>query len=316
MSSTKLLKTAVIGVGYLGRFHAQKHKALAELCELQAVVDASSDRAKQVAEELGVEAVADYRSLAGKVDAVTVASTTSTHFEISKFFIENGIHVNVEKPMTVTSQEAEELCQLAEKHNVKLQVGHIERFNPALIAAQDKIRDPLFIEVSRLAEFKPRGVDVSVVLDLMIHDLDVILSMVNSPVSSVQSVGTPVITGTDDICNARIEFENGCVANVTASRVSKEGQRKFRVFQKDTYMSVDFGAGGVSVITKTGEGIDPVPLDIENWNLEKGDALLDETRSFLQSIINDEPCVVTGKDGLQALQLAETIIAANESRRR
>jgi len=154
-----------------------------------------------------------------------------------------------------------------------------------------------------------------VVLDLMIHDLDVILSMVNSPVKLVHSMGTPVLTSSDDICSARIEFENGTVANVTASRVSKEGQRKFRIFEKNHYLSVDFGSGAVSLITKTGEGLDPIPLEVENWNLEKGDALLDETRAFLEAIINDTPCVVTGKDGLQALQLAETIIAANEARK-
>lgn len=176
------LRCAVVGVGYLGRFHAQKYKALSESpsrnVQMLGVCDASFDRAQTVAAELGVTAFADYRELVGKVDAVTVASTTKTHYEIAKFFLQNGVHVNVEKPMTVTIGEAEELVALANAKNLKLQVGHVERFNPALQAARQKLQTPLFIECHRLAPFKPRGVDVDVVLDLMIHDLDVILSLV------------------------------------------------------------------------------------------------------------------------------------------
>lgn len=308
------LRAAVVGVGYLGRFHAQKYKAI-ENANLVAVCDLNAEQGQKVASELGTCFVPDYRELIGQVDAVTVASTTSSHFEIAKFFLENGVHVHVEKPMTTTSREGEELCELAEKSNLKLQVGHVERFNPALISAQKKLNRPLFIECHRLAPFKPRGVDVNVVLDLMIHDLDVILSLVKSEPVSVSAVGTPVLTKTIDIANARIEFSSGTVANVTASRVSQSTQRKFRVFQSNQYLSVDFGSGEVNLMTKTGEWSgDQVPLELDAWSLEKGDALLDETKSFVNSVINNQPCVVTGRDGLVALKLAEKIIGDIERR--
>lgn len=309
MSKTRC---AVVGVGYLGRFHAQKYKALEE-AELVGVCDAGFERAQAVASELGVTAFADYKELLGKVDAVTVASTTRTHFEIAKFFLSNGVHVNVEKPMTVTIAEAEELVELAKSKNLKLQVGHVERFNPALQSAKEKLNTPLFIECHRLAPFKPRGVDVDVVLDLMIHDLDVILSLVKSPVKSVSAVGTPVLTKTVDIANARIEFESGTVANVTASRVSQSATRKFRVFQAQQYLSIDFGSGEVNLTTKTGEwnlsptgemNSDQIPLEFDAWSLEKGDALLAETKAFLHSVRTGAPVVVSGEDGLVAMRLA------------
>lgn len=302
------LRCAVVGVGYLGRFHAQKYKALSDEAELIAVCDASPARAREVAAELGVEAVDDYHTLIGRVDAVTVASTTRTHYEIAKFFLENGVHVNVEKPMTVTIAEAEELVQLSKSRGLKLQVGHVERFNPALQAAQEKLATPLFIECHRLAPFKPRGVDVDVVLDLMIHDIDVIMSLVKSPVKSVSAVGAPVLTKVVDIANARIEFESGTVANVTASRVSQNATRKFRVFQLKQYLSIDFGSGEVNLTTKTGEWKDDhVPLEFEAWSLEKGDALLAETRAFLHAVKTGGNVVVTGDDGLNAMRVATAV---------
>lgn len=308
MSATPL-RCAVVGVGYLGRFHAQKYKALPE-AELVGVCDSREEPGRQVATELGVEWLANYQDLKGKVDAVTVASTTSSHYEIAKFFLENGIHVHVEKPMTSTSAEGLELCRLAEKNGLKLQVGHIERFNPAFVAAREKLQRPLFIECHRLAPFKPRGFDVSVVLDLMIHDLDVILSLVNSDPVDVSAIGTPVLTGDIDIANARVEFASGTVANITASRVSQKSERKFRVFQGNQYLSMDFGAGEVRLLTKTGEwGGDTLPLDQDVWSLEKGDALLAETAAFVKSVRENQPCVVTGQDGLVALRLAEQIEA-------
>ena len=308
------VKCAVVGVGYLGRFHAQKYKALPE-AELVGVCDASPERAKQIAEELGTKAFGDYRELKGKVDAVTVASTTRTHYEISKFFLENGIHVNVEKPMTVTIAEADELVRIAKKNNLKLQVGHVERFNPALTAAKEKLGIPLFIEVHRLAPFKPRGVDVDVVLDLMIHDIDVVLSLVRSPVTSVAAVGSPILTKYVDIANARLEFESGAVANITASRVSQSATRKFRVFQRDQYLSIDFGTGEVNLTTKTGEWKDDtIPLDMEAWNLEKGDALLAETKAFVTAIQKNTAVVVPGEDGLTALKVATDIQREIEKR--
>lgn len=305
----KKIRTAVVGVGYLGRFHAQKHSAL-EQADLVGVCDASEERAKEVAKELSCDAFSNPKDLIGKVDAVSIASTTKTHFEIAKMFLENGVHVLVEKPITANSQEAKILCEIAQKNNLKLQVGHIERFNPALQAVKEKLKvKPLFIEVHRLAPFNPRANDVDVVLDLMIHDIDVMSSLVGSQVREVKAVGVPVLTPLTDIANARIEFESGTVCNLTASRVSQSAQRKFRVFQSQQYLSIDFGKGEVSLTTKTGdssEGELP-PLDYESFNMEKGDALMIETEAFLNCILNDSEPVVSGEDGLQALVLAEKI---------
>lgn len=303
------LRTAVIGVGYLGRFHAQKHAAI-ESCELVGVCDSSQERANEIAKELSCEAFTDPKELLGKVDAVSIASTTKTHFELAKLFLSNGIHVLVEKPITEHSEEAIELCRIAKEKNLKLQVGHIERFNPALESVKEKLKaKPLFIEVHRLAPFNPRANDVDVVLDLMIHDIDVILSLVDSPVKEVKAVGVPVLTSGVDIANARIEFEGGTICNVTASRVSQTAHRKFRVVQKQQYLSIDFGNGEVGLTTRTGEAAEGEipPLEHESFNLEKGDALYIETEAFLNSVINDTPCVVTGEAGLGALKLAEEI---------
>jgi predicted dehydrogenase len=301
------LRTAVVGVGYLGRFHAQKHKAIDEI-ELVGVCDASAERSRIVATELGTRAFTDHRELVGLVDAVTIAASTAEHFALAKFFLENGVHVLVEKPMTRTSDEAALLTALAEQRGLKLQVGHVERFNPALLAARQTLTTVRFIECHRLAPFKGRGADVNVILDLMIHDLDVILSLVSSPPTSVSAVGIAVLTDEVDIANARIEFANGAVANVTASRVSVTSQRRFRVFQPNQYVSIDFGSGEVRRITKQGEWREgSTPLQEESWNLEKGDALLAETHAFVAAILEDKPCEVSGADGLAALKLAETI---------
>ncbi len=304
---TRKVRCAVVGVGYLGRFHAQKYRVIDE-AHLVGVVDSTPERATEVAAELQTQAFTDYKQLIGKVDAVTIAATTRAHFELAKFFLSHGVHVNVEKPMTSTVAEAEELVQIAREKNVKLQVGHVERFNSALQAARSKLDMPLFIECHRLAPFKSRGVDVDVILDLMIHDLDVILSLVKSPVKSVSAVGAPVLTGLVDIANARVEFESGTIANMTSSRVSQTSTRKFRVFQRRQYLSIDFGTGEVNLTTKTGEWKeDHVPLEFDAWSLEKGDALLAETRAFVQSVLTGEPCVVSGEDGLVAMRLAEQI---------
>jgi predicted dehydrogenase len=312
----KKVRAAVAGVGYLGRFHAQKYKAINQV-DLVGVFDANPTRAQEVAKELSVPVFQSLQDMVGKVDIVTVAATTSAHYEICKFLLSNKIHVNVEKPITTTSQQGEELCAIAKKNNLKLQVGHVERFNPALKAAHSKLKTPLFIECHRLAPFKPRGVDVNVVLDLMIHDLDMILHLVQSKPVKVDAIGTPVITKTFDIANARIEFASGAVANVTSSRVSLQAQRKFRVFQDSQYLSLDFGTGEIRLMTKTGEWSSPEappPIESESWNLEKSDALLAETEAFVDSVINNKPCVVTGEDGINALRLAEQIVSAIEKR--
>jgi predicted dehydrogenase len=310
------LRTAVVGVGYLGRFHAQKHRALADAVELVAVCDRDAERARTVAAEVRTSALHDYRELVGKVDAVTIAATTAEHFALTKFFLEHGVHVLVEKPMTRTSSEAAILTDLAAKRGLKLQVGHVERFNPALLAARETLTTVRFIECHRLAPFKGRGADVNVILDVMIHDLDVILSLVAAEPTSVSAVGIPVLMDDIDIANARIEFANGAVANVTASRVSTTPQRRFRVFQPNQYVSIDFGSGEVRRVTKQGEWREgAVPLHEETWNLEKGDALLAETKAFVDAIVADKPCVVSGADGVAALRLAE-MIGADIARRR
>lgn len=302
------LKCAVIGVGYLGRFHAQKYK-LIESVDLVAVSDSRPERGHEIAKELSVEFVGDYKKLKGQVDAVTVAASTSSHYEIAKWCLENNISVFVEKPITVNSVEAKDLCDIAKKKNLTLQVGHVERFNPAMVSAKKVLRKPLFIEVHRLAPFTPRGADVDVVLDLMIHDLDVICSLVDSPVKHISAVGVPVLTKLVDIANARLEFASGAIVNVTASRVSQQTIRKFRVFEKDKYLSLDFGKGSVDFLTKTGEWTpDTIPLNHETWSLEKGDALLAETQSFVECVRGKLRPVVNGEDGLAALQLAERII--------
>jgi predicted dehydrogenase len=309
------LRTAVVGVGYLGRFHAQKHRALDNI-EFVGVCDANPERARTVAAEVGTAAFADHRELLGKVDAVTIAASTSEHFALAKFFLENGVHVLVEKPMTRTSAEAAELTALAAKRGLKLQVGHVERFNPALLAARRTLTTVRFIECHRLAPFKGRGADVNVILDLMIHDLDVILSLVPAEPTNVSAVGIAVLTDEVDIANARIEFANGAIANVTASRVSTSSQRRIRCFQPNQYVSIDFGSGEVRRVSKQGEWREgATPLQEEAWNLEKGDALLAETRAFVAAIVEDKPCEVSGADGLAALKLAEAI-GAEIARRR
>lgn len=305
----KKVRAGVVGVGYLGRFHAQKYKAI-DQAELIGVYDADQDRAMAVAAELGVQSFKTIEDLIKNVDAATVATTTSSHFQICEKLLGSGIHVHVEKPITVTSLEGKKLCDIAAAKGLKLQVGHVERFNPVMVAVKEKLRKPLFIECHRLAPFKPRGADVNVVLDLMIHDLDMILHLVGSRPVKVDAVGTPVITSTTDICNARIQFESGTVANVTASRVSLNAQRKFRVFQESQYLSLDFGSGEVRLMTKMGESKPgELPrIENENWNLEKSDALLAETQSFVHAIRTDSTVEVTGLDGVRALELAETIV--------
>jgi predicted dehydrogenase len=302
------VRTAVVGVGYLGKFHAEKHLLLPEV-KLVGVCDVDSETGRRVAAACSVEYFPDHRALPGRIDAVTIAATTSSHYELARFFLEHGVHVFVEKPMTRSSEEAETLVGLAEKRGLKLQVGHIERFNPALLAAREKLGRVRFIECHRLAPFKPRGADVDVVLDVMIHDLDVILSLVDGVPEKVAAVGLNVLTTTTDIANARIDFAGGAVANVTASRVSTSAQRKFRVFQHNQYLSIDFSSGELELLTSHGEWRKgEMPYTRETWNLDKGDALAAETEAFIAAVRDDTPCLVSGRDGWLALNLAEAII--------
>ena len=310
------LRVAVIGAGYLGRFHAQKYAAAVD-AELVAVCDIVENAGRAVAAECETQFFSDYRELVGLVDAVGIAASTLAHFEISRFFLEQGVHVFVEKPMTQTSAEAAELTQLALDRGLKLQVGHVERFNPALLAAREGVDNPSFIECHRLAPFNKRGADVNVVLDLMIHDLDVILSLVDAKPTEVSAVGIAVLTDSVDVANARIGFDNGAIANVTASRVSTKAERKFRVWQDQQYVSIDFGNGKIQKVTSRSEWQEgESPLQQQSWSLEKGDALRAEIEAFLAAIRNDTECLVSGRDGQAALELAELIMADIAQRRR
>jgi predicted dehydrogenase len=299
------LKTAVIGVGYLGRFHAQKYAAL-DNAELVGVADASEENAQRVAEECGTSAYSDYRELFGKVDAVSIVVPTQLHYQVAKECLQNGIHVLLEKPMTVTVEEADELIDIAAEKKLVLQIGHLERFNSAVLALEPVLTQPQFIESHRLAPFNPRGADVNVVLDLMIHDIDIIQSLVRSPIANIDANGVSVLTQEHDIANARITFESGCVANVTASRVSMKPQRKMRIFQPDAYVSVDFQDKILSVHRKGDKEMFPgIPeINSEESIFENSDAIMAEAEAFLGAISSGGKPPVTGEDGREALDTA------------
>ncbi len=303
-----MIRTAVIGVGYLGRFHAQKYASLPN-SQLVGIADPSATARAAVAAELKVAAHEDYRELLGKVDAVSIVTPTPSHFEVAKAFLEAGASVLVEKPMTVTIAEGEGLIEIAARLKRILQVGHLERFNAAVLAVQPTLTVPRFIESARLAPFKHRGTDVDVVLDLMIHDIDLILSIVRSPVVSVDAIGTSVFSNEIDIANARLRFANGCVANATASRVSLKTERKLRLFQDDAYLSLDLQQKILTVIRKgEGVGADGMPqVAIDEKTYEQGDALKSEIEAFLEAVATGRPPPVTGADGLLALRTAVSI---------
>ena len=302
------VRTAVIGVGYLGRFHAQKYAAL-PAADLVAVVDASAENRTRVAAETGCRAVADYRDILGEVDAVSIATPTPLHYPIARECLERGIHVLVEKPITTTLEEARSLVETAARQGRVLQVGHLERFNAAILALAGTLRTPRFVESHRLAPFKERGTDVNVVLDLMIHDIDLIQSLVGAPIESIDAVGSSVFSAGLDIANARIRYTNGCVANTTASRVSMKMERKLRLFQDDAYISIDLQQKVLTIVRKPPAGAD-VPKGqvlIEERTYDQGDALLHEIEAFLHSIRAGTPPVVSGEDGLRALETATRI---------
>lgn len=307
----KTLRTAVIGVGYLGNFHAQKYAAI-DGVELVGVVDNNAARAEEVASALGATPYTDHRELVGKVDAVSVAVPTQFHHLVARDFLAAGVHVLIEKPITVTIAEADELIALADEKELVFQVGHLERFNPVLVALEGVLIQPLFIESVRIAPFKPRGTDVNVVLDLMIHDIELIQHIVKSPVERIDAIGAPVFTGEEDIANARIVFENGCVANVTASRISLKSERKMRIFQRDAYLTLDFQNRKVLVAQKgSGELFPGVPnVKVDERELGQADALLKEIESFIAAIREKKQPQVSGRDGKTALETALKINAS------
>lgn len=305
MSAMKKIKSAVIGAGYLGKFHAEKYAGLPD-CELVAVVDVNHQAAEEIAQKYQTQALTNYRQLLGKVDAVSIVVPTTLHHQVALDFINHGAHVLVEKPITVTIEEADDLIAAAKAQKVLLQVGHLERFNPAVMGLDHLPDKPLFIESHRLSPFNPRANDVSVVLDLMIHDIDIILALVDSEIERLDASGTPVLTKGTDIANARIVFKSGCVANVTASRVSMKMERKMRMFRPSCYVSVDFQNRILTQHQIGDKEMFPGIPDIKTneSTFENGDALLEEIKSFLHCIRNGEEPLVSGESGKRALQVA------------
>jgi len=301
----KKIRAGVIGVGYLGKFHAEKY-ARAGAAELVGVVDADRAQADRIAAAQGTRAFSDYRELFGRVDAVSIAVPTPEHYKIARACLENDIDILLEKPITKTLAEADDLIDLAEKRGRIIQAGHLERFNPAVVAVREIVEKPMFIESSRMSLYQERGTDVSVVLDLMIHDIDIILNFVKSKISYSHAMGAPVVSGQVDIANAHLEFENGAVANVTASRISSKNERKVRLFQKEGYLSVDFANHSIVHIWP-GEGgeASPVPgMQMQEHIFDKGDALRDEIHSFLNVVASREEPEVSGRMGRDALHIA------------
>ncbi len=313
MSEPSPLRAGVVGVGYLGRFHAQKYAALPDVT-LVGVVDVDHARATAIAEECHTHAFVDYHELLDQVDCVSIAVPTQFHHAVALDFLQHGVDALVEKPLTATGAEGRELVEAAAQHNRILQVGHLERFNPALRSLGGVLTAPRFIECQRVAPFVERGTDVDVVRDLMIHDLDVILSLVRSSVTSMEAFGVPVLTKEPDIANARLRFASGCIANITASRVALKRERKMRLFQPDTYIVVDYGEHRIRICRR-----DPAPpagslpnITFEEREVSGEDALEEEIRAFLRSVRERSEPIVSGHDGLQALEVAEQIIGCLE----
>ena len=316
-----MLKAGVLGAGHLGKIHLRLLQE-SKMYELVGFFDPFTENAKKVAKEFGYKLFDSVEELIAAVEVVDIVTPTLSHFECAKKAIENGRHIFIEKPITNTVLEAEAIKTLASQFHVQGQVGHVERFNPSFTAVKDKIDTPMFIETHRLAEFNPRGTDVPVVLDLMIHDIDIILSVVNSKVKNVHASGISVISETPDIANARIEFENGCVANLTASRISMKNMRKTRFFQKDAYISVDFlekkseivrmkdvpnNPDEFAMILQNAEGVKK-QIYFDNPEVENNNAILDELESFADAINNGTRPVVSLRQGAEALRVAQMII--------
>lgn len=316
-----MLKIGVLGAGHLGKIHLRLLNQ-SEKYELVGFYDPDEINAKQVEAEFGYTHFENMDRLMDAVDVVDIVTPTLSHYECAKKAINKGKHIFLEKPITNTLEEAEELIRISKEHNIKGQVGHVERFNPAFIAVRDQIHNPMFIETHRLAEFNPRGTDVPVVLDLMIHDIDVILSLVPSEVKQINASGVSVLSNSPDIANARIEFENGCVANLTSSRISLKNMRKSRFFQRDAYISVDFlekkvevvkmkdapeHPGDYDMILQNAEG-EKKQIYFENPEIHANNAIMDELETFADAITNDSSPIVTLEHGSRALRVALQII--------
>jgi predicted dehydrogenase len=298
------LRVGVVGIGYLGKFHAEKYAQIPDV-EIAGLVDLNLERAKSWAEKTKAAALDDHRKLLGTVDAVSVVVPTDQHYRVAKDFLQNGSDVLLEKPIASTLEEADDLIATAKKHGRLLQVGHLERFNPAVLSARKFIRNPLFIESHRLTPFRDRGTEVDVVLDLMIHDLDIIQNLVRAEVEQMHAVGVPVLTDKVDIASVRLQFANGCLANITSSRISVEDQRRIRIFQPDTYLTVDYAAKKVTLYHRLpGPPGEKPKIALEAVPVDPGDALQLELSSFIQACRQRTAPVVTGEDGRSALALA------------
>jgi predicted dehydrogenase len=304
----KPVRVGVVGVGYLGEHHARIYSEMPGV-ELVAVVDPIEERVRAIAERLGCRACLNHQEILGKVDAVSIAAPTSLHHTLCLDFLQRDIDVLLEKPMTVSLEEADRLIEEADRHQRILQIGHLERFNGAIRKLKGIVQGPRFIESHRLGPFVNRGTDVDVILDLMIHDIDILLSVVQSKVREIRAVGTPVISSSVDIANARIEFENGCVANVTASRVSREKIRKIRVFQPDAYISLDYQLQELMVYRRVVDSEKGPQILMERVETEKDEPLRVELESFIHSVRCREQPSISGRDGREALKVALEILA-------
>ncbi len=303
------VRVAVIGTGYFGSLHAGK-LATMEGVELVAVVDADPETAQTVATKHGVLALSDPRAVIGRIDAAIVAVPTKAHFEVADMLLGHGIHVMVEKPITDDPITARRLVDLAAKKGSVLQVGHLERFSAVGVALREKVRDALYIESYRIAPFRERGTDVGVILDLMIHDIDLILAFVRAPIDSVEAIGVPVLSPSEDVVNTRVRFQNGCFATMTASRVSFKAERKMRIFQPESYIGIDFLERTLRHVYKkdSTSGVGRPEIAIENQTYQESDAILEEDKAFIAAIANGTAPLVSGTDGLRALEAATLIM--------
>ncbi|HEB50822.1 MAG TPA: Gfo/Idh/MocA family oxidoreductase [Desulfobulbus sp.] len=313
----KQIRVGVIGVGYLGRFHAQKYAAM-EGVDLAGVADVDAGRAEEVARECDTSAFTGYRQLLDRIDCASIVVPTVHHHRVALDCIERGIDILVEKPITTTVEEADDLIARADANDLILQVGHLERFNPAVLAMQPLLDHPLFIEAHRISVFKNRGTDVDVILDLMIHDIDIILSIIDAPLETIHTVGAPVITPLTDIANARLIFENGCTANVTVSRISMDNMRRMRIFQPGRYLSVDFSKKEVMSITLREGARNGQPLpEIRKHGFADQDVLELELADFITNVRQRTRPLVSGREGRRALRVAlEVVQQVNENRAR
>ncbi len=316
-----MLKVGVFGAGHLGKIHIAQWQQIAGI-ELTGFYDPDNEQAARVSDELGVKRFTDMGDLLGQIDVADIVSTTTTHYDIAKRCLLGGKHLFIEKPLANTLEQALELINLVKESNVKCQVGHVERYNPAFLALADQALQPMFIEAHRLAQFNPRGTDVSVILDLMIHDIDIVLSIVKSPVKRISASGVAVLSETADIANARIEFDSGCVANLTSSRISLKKMRKMRLFQRDAYIGIDFLEKKTEIIRLKDQG-EPeemldLPIDLPNGErkiisvnlpeIESSNAIRAELSEFISAIKNDKPTRVTAFDGYQAMDVAHQVL--------